>query len=387
MKKVNAKQVFGVLKRLLVMAFAILLLVVLPAVKLSYDDNLSMIYSTFLGSKSKYQGIIEIWNIDSFESGTASKTSFINSIAKSFQNKNKGLYVMVRNLSQFECENLLAQGQKPDLFSCSYGVALGLKDYIQPFDNRLKFDTASNFLSAGMVDSSLMAVAWCRGNYCLISTKGKIESAQKAGAFAGFDFASEQSMSDEIEKGKRKLSDIALLSGYKVQEKNSTKTIYSLEVAKSKYQLPQIAFEAYTNKGLVSISDVDFDQGSISQSQYSAYSNFIAGNSTVLLGTQRDIARMQNRESLGKVSDVIYEPVTGFTDLVQFMLVAQSNDVTRREYAEKFAQFLTSESSQSKLSLIGMFATCNLDINLYENSVMSDISSQKIGDYKVNKLF
>ena len=44
--------------------------------------DLKNIYGVFLGNKSKYQGIIEIWNIDSFEAGNRSKTSLLNEISK-----------------------------------------------------------------------------------------------------------------------------------------------------------------------------------------------------------------------------------------------------------------------------------------------------------------
>lgn len=392
MKKVFSKKVFGVIKRLLVSAVAIALIFVLPTVGLKTDDNLSMIYSTFLGAKSKYQGIIEIWNVDTFESGTNSKTSFLNSAAKSFQNKNKGLYIMVRNLTEYECENLLAKGESPDLFSCSYGVAEKFSKYITAFDKNLKFDTASNFLQAGTVSGELRAVAWCRGNYCLISTKAKIDAASKAGAYSNLskelaDKVGDESVFDALTSNKIKLSDIALLSGFKEEKKNKTKVTYSLEYGTGNYQLPQKAFEAYNNKGLVSVSDIDINKENAGQSQYSAYSNFVAGKSTILLGTQRDIARMENRQSLGKVSDVVYQPLTSFTDLVQFMLLSNSDNKLKREYSEKFVQFLVGWSVQEKLGSVGMFATCSLKQNLYESGVMSDISSQKIEDYSVKSLF
>ncbi len=393
MKKFNPKQILKVVKRMVIAVLVLVLLIVLPQLRIKSDDNLSMIYNTFLGSKSKYQGIIEIWNIDTFESGSASKVSFLNNSAKTFQSKNKGLYIMVRNLSEYECLNLLAMGESPDLFSCSYGVAEKLKNNISTFDKNTKFDTATNFLDAGKMGKDLMAVAWCRGNYCLMTTKSKLDSAEKAGAFANYisenniTLGEGESIAQLAENGKLSLADISLSAGYKVTSHNSTKTIFSIGFGKGKYQLPQNAFEAYTNKGLVSNSDVDIDSETLEQSQYYAYNNFIAGKSTMLLGTQRDIARLEGRVSLGKIDEVIYQPIFAQSDLVQFMLLANINDATKREYAEKFVQYLVSQNVQKKLCDIGMFATTTIDNSGYKSGVMLDIASQNIDNYSVKKLF
>ena len=83
------KKVFKYLKRMFISIVAIVLIVCLPSVKLKENDDLAKIYSIFLGAKSKYQGIIEIWNIDGFESGKVSKDKILNNIAEKFQEKNK----------------------------------------------------------------------------------------------------------------------------------------------------------------------------------------------------------------------------------------------------------------------------------------------------------
>ena len=82
MKKLTKPQVLNVLKKLILSALVVTLIVILPMASLKANDDLSMIFGTFLGQKSKYQGIIEIWNIDTFESGTASKASFLTATAK-----------------------------------------------------------------------------------------------------------------------------------------------------------------------------------------------------------------------------------------------------------------------------------------------------------------
>ena len=121
MKKI--KNLKSVLFRILVFVLVVVMIVFLPSVKLKQNQDLENIYGVFLGNKSKYQGIIEIWNIDSFEAGNKSKTSLLTEISKEYQKKNKGVYFMVRNLTENECLGLAEKGEIPDLISCSYGVA------------------------------------------------------------------------------------------------------------------------------------------------------------------------------------------------------------------------------------------------------------------------
>lgn len=359
MKKLDGKKFTRVFLRFVVAALVLVLIFVLPGLSLGgMEDEMSFIYKSFLGSKSKYQGVIEIWNIDTFESGTASKTSYLSDRAKEYQRQNKGVYFLIRNLTEQECLNMLSKGQTPDMFSCSYGVAEEIKEFIQAYKFLSDISIKEEFLNAGKSSGELYGLAWCRGVYCLISTARHLEAA-KVEDISGV-----------------KLSDIALTSGYTVKNKNSEKVVYSLSYGVNKYLLPNRALSSYNSSELESISEHALDIDAKSQTQYSAYCNFIAGQASVLLGTQRDVARMENRVKLGKASDVIYQPLTSFTDLVQFMFIAKSEDNSKCEIAEGFAKFLTAEQSQKKLADIGMFSVANISENPYKSGVMFDIASE-----------
>ena len=130
MKKLNKFQLKKIFVRCSVLVLSLVLLVYLPLVSIKKDENLVLIYEGFIGKKSEYEGMIEIWNIDTFEAVNVSKTQLLAIASKNFQKENKGLYFMIRNLSETECLNLLKSGQKPDLFSCSYGVSDKIKDWV-----------------------------------------------------------------------------------------------------------------------------------------------------------------------------------------------------------------------------------------------------------------
>ena len=363
------KKGFKWFKRFVVGVCVVVLLVVLPGVKLGSDKNLSLIYNVFVGAKSKYQGIIEVWNIDTFESGSISKTNIINSVAKTFQSKNKGLFILTRNITETECLNMLASGKVPDIFSCSYGVASEIYEYLQPYQNT-RFDLYDNFIKAGQDKfGNQMGIAWCVGNYYLISTRQNLEKAKVA----------------DIENVS--LIDIALTSGYVVKGKKNDKIVYSLGFGEGKYLVPQKAMTSYNDSGELLISENSVCIENVSQSSYSAYCKFLAGENVVLLGTQRDVIRMRNREMQGKVLDVIVQPLTKFTDLVQFAFLGKSDDQIKNEYKEKFVEMLAGEVGWTKVLKSDMFSGAKVDFNDFNGSVMQDIVLENIANYEIFNAF
>lgn len=360
---------FGVLKRAFVAVVVVVLICILPFIKLSNEDELSLIFRAFVGAKGKYQGVLVVWNIDSFESGTASKTNYLNAIARNYEKNNKGTYVLVRSVTEYECKSLLEQGERPDLFSCSYSMSETLKNYIQEFSSSKGFELEEDLLDSGVSGGDLLAVPWCRGIYCLLSTTEKLNKANK-----------------ELNESE-KLSQIALSCGYEVTSKKGvTKIISSLEFGAGGKLLPQKAFSSYTGNGLENASAIILNENSFVQSQYSAYAGFLSGGSTILLGTQRDVARMEGRLSSGKISDILYEPLYGETDLVQFCLLAKSDDKLKVESAEDYARMLVDSKNQEKISSIGMIPVIS-GLNPYKEGIMQRIVSEINGNYKVFSFF
>lgn len=363
------KRVFKIIKRAFLCLVVIALLICLPFVSVNKSDNLSLIFSAFVGKKSDYQGMIVVWNIDTFESGTAAKSNYLSSVARTFEKNNKGVYVMVRNLTEFECYMLLQKGEMPDLFSCSYSVIKKIQDYIQAYSSYNDISIRSNFIESGMVEGKLMALPWCAGAYTLLASN---ESLSKAKI--------------NIEEVGLKLSSIALSSGYEYETKKGTNVVSSLTYGAGGKLLTQKAFTSYTGIGLDFSSRITVDENSESQSQYSAYASFLAGNSTILLGTQRDVARLEGRLEQGKISGLFYELVSSSSDLVQFCLLAKSESKERLGCSEAFAKLLVSAESQQKIGTIGMIPVCE-DINPYSSGIMKDIVSQISDNFRVFHIF
>lgn len=365
MKKL--KNIKALMFRILVCTLVVIMLIFLPNIELSKNYDLSNIYSVFLGKKAGYTGIIEIWNIDTFEAGNVSKANLLSSITKEYQNKNKGVYFMVRNLTENECVNLLNTGECPDLFSCGFGVADSVKDYVKSFSNLNLSEVDDCLKESVTVENQVMAVPWCKGGYFVISTKEKLEKASIKADDASF-------------------CDKLFSAGYMVKNKKSEKVVYSVAFGNSNYLMPQQAVKSYNNSEVDLISN-SYNKEHKDWTGYSAYCDFIAGNSVFLIGTQRDVYRMKNREKLGKSTDVVIEQLKDFTDLIQFMLLGKNLSGNKLAEVENFANFLIQEKTQSIVANSGLFAVKNLVEREQNSSVMLNIIPENFNNYTTLKLF
>lgn len=358
MKKIN-----NIVFRILILIFALLLVFISPFMTGLVGDDLSLIYSTFIGKKSDYQGIIEVWNVDSFESGTAPKVKFLENIAQKFQRENKGVYIVIRNLTQNECLNLLSSGEKPDIFSCSYGVSKKIKEYVMPYDSEPTEKFSETFLSAGRIGQELYGLAWTVGYYFLISTKAKLE---KAG----------------VNTENIKLNEIAYDVGYEYKSGKTVKQSVSLAYGSGLYLMPKNSLIAYNRARSIQLNESKENELNL-KTGYSAYCSFLSNESTILLGTHRDVWRMMAREEKGNVNDVIYLPLINWTDLVQFAFITKKGGETQNVYAEKFALSLTSSENQKQLESIGMFSILS-GLDMQYKGVMCDIIPDNFSDLELN---
>ena len=175
--------------------------------------------------------------------------------------------------------------------------------------------------------------------------------------------------------------------GYVVKSKNKEKTVYSVSMGHDKYLMPEKALQTYNKQGVNLISNYSFDAEKLKQTPYSAYCDFVAGKSTMLVGTKRDVFRMQNREKNGKVSDVIYEQVLSFSDLIQFMMISKNLTGDKLFYAEKFIEFLTSKKAQDVILKSGLFSVLKNQKIDDDWGIMQNITPQNFSIYETNNIF
>ena len=252
---------------------------------------------------------LELWQIDTFEGGSSSRARFLEKNAFLYQEQTINTYVLVRSFDVNQAKLMLEQGSRPDIIS--FGIGAG--DFVLPISEEITTDCGvrADLLAGGMKEGKQYAIPWTMGGYCLCanSTFGDLN-------LENFNQASEQ------------------------QERAVIGTGYT-------YNVPKLSLTNDERKFVTSESE---------NSQYQAYENFLKGNEfQVLLGTQRDFYRLNNKVELGVIDGINYRYLSGYTDLIQYMSVTTANENLIAP-ATKFIKFITSSKIQAKLTSIGMFS-------------------------------
>ena len=262
--------------------------------------------TSWLDNNTETTTFLELWEIDTFEGGTASRANFLERTAYMYQDKTKSNYVLVRSLDLEQAKLMLENGSRPDMISFGVGAGDLVSGIAQEIEEN--FSVRNDLQAGGIKDGKTLAVPWCFGGYLL----------------CGMNDITDLSLS-----GLQNLStDLPIIgTGYNYNQ--------------PKKALPE---------NEISLTD------KTPRTQYEAYESFLRGNEfQVLLGTQRDFYRLNNKVNLGVISNVNYRYLDTYTDLVQFISIT-TTDENNIEKATQFIEYLTSAEIQSRLTRIGMFS-------------------------------
>ncbi len=256
----------------------------------------------------EYQGVLTLWQIDSFEGGIGSRKQFLLKIARKFEKKHKGVLIMVVDMTKEGAEENFKNGIYPDMISYGNGVEIQNVSELK----------STHGVRGGMIGEKQYATAWCRGGYVLISSQ------------ENFSFGEDYD-------------------------------IDNLTVSKGKYTQPLTA---------LFINDIIAKKIEI-LSPMDAYVKFVSGKTKFLLGTQRDVNRLQVRGM-----SVNCAPLDKFNDLYQYVSITAENQL-KRYYSQEFINFLIEKDCQSALTEIGMLS-CFYNINHNDEHLAS---MQKLKDF------
>lgn len=336
---VKCKGFFFLRKRFMVKKFVsiflLLLFIAIPFVAIPIVKNTP----NPLGyAKSDEENVIlELWNVDTFEGGTSSRSDFLQKTAMLFKKQNEQVYIIVKNLNYDEAKSQLEQNQKPDMVS----FGLGAGELFLPFLSQV--DVGNNdieLLQYGQKDGKQLCAPWCMGAYLLCSLNG---------------------------------TDVNNISSWITYEKKNL-VGFGGENNVAALALKENKADFKMNRKLLYEPKVDN-----SFSQYMAYKDFIQNKFDVLIGTQRDYIRLLNRIRLG-LSQCCFNFLGGFSDLVQWFGVLNGDGATK-VLCESFLSFLLSSECQQDLSKISMFSVA--DESIYGND--SDFVVFEQNQKKINK--
>ena len=240
-----------------------------------------------------YQGILELWHIETFEGGSVSRTKFLERLAINFEKQNKGCYVVIQtmNLEQFELN--IQNNKRPNMISFGIGACDKIVNELIELNNK---DVRLDLAKAGQYCSKQLAIPYILGGYVLI---------QKQSGMVGVGLKGTTNPLMAMQKNNLKIANI-----YK---------------------------------------EIDMDS-------YDIYDKFLKGSFETLLGTQRDFYRIQSRQQKGLMADIDYNFLGGYSDLVQYISVFKSGK-TEEEMCKQFVNLLTNKDAQSKLADYNLFST------------------------------
>jgi hypothetical protein len=134
----------------------------------------------------------------------------------------------------------------------------------------------------------------------------------------------------------------------------------NLVISKSKYNKPLIGY-VLNNFGGYNVT--------VKQNM-DAYVAFTAGKFRYMIGTQRDVIRLETRQM-----NAIFTPLNNFTDLYQYLAVSSIN-AEKYDYAVDFIRHVISDKIQDDLYKIGMFSPYK-NITT-ENATLDQMQNQTI---------
>lgn len=284
-------------------------------------------------SISEFSGVIEMWHIESFEGGSASRSSWLLKRVQEFEKQHKGVFISIVNLSLETAKLNLQNGKKPSLISFPLGLGDELNDTLLEYKGKKL--GLEKLVLAGKHNKKQLAVPYMLGGYCLFS----LSSTQSSG-------------------GKTPNQIIAGLNS-----SSFTSVALSMELENQKNAANNI------------------EQSSYLIDSYLAYDGFIKGKGNTLLGTQRDFYRINNRIEKGSLPSCEFK-YCNFTDLVQYMGICKGVSENIYNLSQSFIEYIISSKVQSTIKDINMFSVLesvyesdNKKLNVFEKTLKQNIQT------------
>lgn len=117
------------------------------------------------GKSEEIKRVVRVWNVDTFEGGKGSRTSFLKRAAAKAEKKRQGVYYLISSYTEEGIARAFADGQCPDVLSFGIGVSAYLERSLPlPYS-----------FAGGEAEGVCYAYPWCRGEYYLFSLKDDFE--------------------------------------------------------------------------------------------------------------------------------------------------------------------------------------------------------------------
>lgn len=295
----------------------------------------------YLSKLTSEQVVIDLWHIESFEGGKKSRKKYLEEIGIKFNKINPNIFVSVWPLTEEQLFLNLQNGLLPDAFSFSVGSGSLLTSYLKTLPTNI--NVRENLQEYSKINKQILAYPYMLSCYVAIS-KNSTQNNLKA------------ILNSKVEKNK---------FGYTF----CTQT--NINVA-------QVLLES-------NIQNINRNLFLNSSSTYQSYTNFVLGKANTLIGTMRDYYRCKNREELGKIHSCYYEPLTVYSDLIQYIGINKNISETKSTACQNFLNYLLNSNSQNLIKDYGLFSTTNLKI--YQNTELTQTEQKLFNSLKSINVF
>lgn len=312
--------------------------------------------------ESMYTGVVTIWQVDTFEGGTGSRTAWLNKLLASLEKQYNGVYFVVRSMTPERAKTLLASGNEsimPDMISFGRGLIDNPEELLMQIPEEYYTGLMPELIAA----CSNYALPWAFGGYAV---------------FADSELAAKHGMGNDISSLPQFLSKL----GGPAKYGKTTRDIYALGISNTAKSVPGASLARLLEPSNIGGEyALRFNDDDTTENIWDSYN--YSKSICAMLGTQRDIYRLSSASGNGKMRPTVMLPVGGYTDLVACIGILKTEDEKKLDVMYNVLRLLCQTDTQHSLNLIGLFpaAVAASDIIYQEelvNKLFEEIKKQRL---------
>lgn len=290
--------------------------------------------------QEKWTGVLRVWHIVGWQAGKGNGVTFLTSCAKSFEKEHRGVFIEIESMTPEGAADRFARGESPDVVSFPGGwgqsasFAKGLEsEGIYP-----------HLLTAGRSGNKQAALPYMMSCYMLMYNEDMLSGAD---------------IEPPSETEATGFAEICAKLTYTKKLGKKTVSYVGLELPEAFGSMPAAAL--LCDKPLVpGVGKYLFGS-----------SAFKGGAAAVSVGGINDFANTDKYSF-----SVKFEPLSGFTDMAQYVGVWKSVNGDELPYALEFAASLTGEKAQKSLEKLYAFPVRDIE-GLYDSDpAMKDLAAK-----------
>jgi ABC-type glycerol-3-phosphate transport system substrate-binding protein len=282
----------------------------------------------FESPRSAWEGALLLWHLGGWRTAAGSRGEQLARVAAWYENRNKGLYIQIENITAEQFSARLAAGRQPDILTWPGGMVSPETLPLVPVPRGQEFESAL-VPAIPWVEDGALAVPWVWGG-TVVLINADMAARRSAPLPAGPDWTANE------------LLTLAAQLAHRTGRSQSIQ-VYGIAAAGE-------GLLCFTGPGAAALPDGVLDPAA---TLWQTWESFAGGRAGILMGSQWEAAAIERLRGQGKGFEVLVMPVP--RDLaqplqVQWMCVVDSGEAARSDMAVDFVAALLSAENQSVIS-------------------------------------